>query len=63
MQRGLTTHGGSVRVGVVLDQVDDDVHVPHERSHVQGSQSRLETENQSLKLKCVHKTVMHAVMN
>ena len=45
MQGGLTTHSGSVRVGVVLDQVDHDVHVTHEGCHVQRSQTRLEKEH------------------
>lgn len=41
MEGGLTTNCCSVGVGIVLDQVDDNVHVSHERSHMQRGQSRL----------------------
>ena len=34
VQSRLTAHGGRVRVGAVLDQVDDDVHVAHEGRHM-----------------------------
>ncbi|KAJ8868894.1 hypothetical protein PR048_030435 [Dryococelus australis] len=36
MERGLPTHRRHVRVGVMLQQVDDDVHAAHEAGHVQG---------------------------
>lgn len=41
MQRRLPAHGGHVGVGLVLQQVDHDVHAAHERSHVEGSQPGL----------------------
>ena len=45
MERGLAADSGEVWVGVVLDQEDDNVHVPHERCHVKWSQARLERKD------------------
>jgi hypothetical protein len=41
----LTPNGGNIRVGFVLDQIDDYVHATHEAGHVQGCQSRLKKES------------------
>ena len=43
MQGGLTTHSGGVSIGIVLDKVDDDVHMTHEGGHMKRRQSRLHT--------------------
>ena len=43
MQRRFAAHGGRVDAGAVLDEVEQDVHVTHERGHVQRRQAGLQT--------------------
>ena len=40
MQRGFAANGGRIFVGVVLQEVDDDLVAPDKRSNVQTGQSR-----------------------
>ena len=52
MERGLTTNGGLVWAGLVLDQEDDDVHAAHEAGDVKWGQSRLDgRKDNSINLK------------
>ena len=58
MERGLAADSGEVWVGVVLDQEDDNVHVPHERCHVKWSQARLEWKDSGNSLISVLITIL-----
>ena len=42
VQRCFTAHRGRVDAGAMLDEVQQYVHVPHERRHVQRRQTRLQ---------------------
>lgn len=46
MEGRLPPNGGHISVGHVLNQIDDNVHAPHERGNVQWCQARLEEQEE-----------------
>ena len=41
MQCRFSTHRGRIRVGAMLDEIDDNIHVSHKGSHVKRGEPRL----------------------